>query len=403
MDAEKKLAHKKTDSGGAKDRFWEVRIWNGMTAGPWFRELWRNRCRVGLTRIPMALTNSFISLINSGLWAAQSVFLNRKIARTELQQDPVFVLGHWRSGTTLLHELLVSDPRHSYPDTYACFAPNHFIFSRRFFAWWLSLLLPKKRPMDEMKVGWDSPQEDEWALCSMGVPSPYLTLMFPNQPMAYPEYLDLREVPPAALERWKSTLKWYLQCLTVQRPGRMVLKTPQHTCRIPVLLDMFPKARFVHILRDPYVIFPSTMKLWKRMYRYHGMQTPRFEGLEDRVFDVFNHMDRVFEEDRQIVPPGQFCQIRYEDLVKDPLGQMRRMYSDLELGDFENVRPGVEAYIARTKDYKVNRHDLTPELRDEITRRWRPFIERYGYTAPRLDGEDGASGKTAATASPAAP
>ncbi len=320
--------------------------------------------------------------MNSLLWLLQTAFMGRKIDRTEIEKHPVFVLGHWRSGTTLLHELLVCDPRHTYPDTFSCFAPNHFLLSRRLFAWWLWALMPHRRPMDNMSVGFDSPQEDEWALCNMGVPSPYLTLLFPNHPPAYPEYLDLRNVPPPALERWKRELKWFLKCLTVRNPARIVLKTPQHTCRVKTLLEMFPDARFVHIVRDPYVIFPSTIKLWKRMYRYHGLQKPRYAGLEEHVFNTFNRMYEVFEEDRKLVDPARICEIRYEDLVADPIGRMREVYERLDLGDFAAALPGIGRYVERTKDYKVNRHELAPEVRDQVTKRWGAYIERYGYALP---------------------
>ena len=127
--------------------------------------------------------------------SCNSLLFGRKIERTEIEDDPIFVIGHWRSGTTLLHELLVLDPRHTFPDTYACFSPNHFLVS----GWWmkpcLKILLPARRPMDNMVAGWDHPQEDEFALCNMGVPSPYLTNVFPNRPPQYQEYLDMRGVP----------------------------------------------------------------------------------------------------------------------------------------------------------------------------------------------------------------
>ena len=371
-----------TDSGGAKDRPWELRIWSGIGIGGWFREIIKNRFHFGPTRIGMALILTVLSFQNSLLWLLQAMFMGRKIDRTEIKQHPVFVLGHWRSGTTLLHELLVCDPRHTYPDTYTCFALNHFLLSTRLFSWWLWALLPQRRPMDNMSVGLDSPQEDEWAMCNMGVPSPYLTLMFPNHPPAYPEYLDLRNVPPPALERWKRELMWFLKCLTVRNPARIVLKTPQHTCRIKTLLEMFPDARFVHIVRDPYVIFPSTIKLWKRMYRYHGLQKPRYEGLEEYVFNTFNRMYEVFEEDRKLLDPSRFCEVRYEDLVADPIGRMREVYNRLELGDFKVALPGIEGYVERTKGYKVNRHELAPEVRDQVTKRWGSYIDRYGYTPP---------------------
>jgi len=371
-----------TDSGGAKDRPWELRIWSGIGIGGWFREIIKNRFHFGPTRIGMALILTALSFLNSLLWLLQEALLGRRIVRAKIQQDPVFVLGHWRSGTTLLHELLVCDPRHTYPGSYACFAPNHFLLSTRLFTWWLWPLMPSRRPMDNMKVAWDSPQEDEWAMCNMGVPSPYLTLLFPNHPPAYTEYLDLRNVPPPALERWKRELTWFLKCLTVRNPARIVLKTPQHTCRIKTLLEMFPDARFVHIVRDPYVIYPSTIKLWKRMYRYHGLQKPRYEGLEEHVFNTFNRMYEVFEEDRKLVDPSRFCEVRYEDLVADPVGRMREVYERLELGDFETARPGIEGYVERTKGYKVNRHELTPEVRDQVAKRWGAYIERYGYVPP---------------------
>ena len=250
---------------------------------------------------------------------------------------------------------------------------------RRLFSWWLWMLLPRSRPMDNMNVGLDSPQEDEWAMCNMGVPSPYLTLMFPNHKPAYPEYLDMRGLPRPAAERWKSGLLWFLKCLTLRTPGRVVLKTPQHTCRVKTLLELFPDARFVHIVRDPYTIYPSTIKLWKRMYRYHGLQKPRYEGLGEHVFETLNRMYEVFEEDHKLVDPSRFYEVRYEDLVADPAGKIKELYEQLDLGDYENARPGVERYVERTKDYKVNRHELPTEMRDQITDRWSKYIERYGY------------------------
>ena len=133
--------------------------------------------------------------------------------------------------------------------------------------------------MDNMAAGWNHPQEDEFALCNMGARSPYLTIVFPNRPPQDQEYLDLERVSPEGLRRWKAKLRWFLQCITLRNPKRIVLKSPPHTCRVKVLLEMFPKAKFVHIVRDPYVIFPSTVNLWKRLYRDEGLQMPNLRGL----------------------------------------------------------------------------------------------------------------------------
>jgi len=233
--------------------------------------------------------------------------------------------------------------------------------------------------MDNMVAGWDHPQEDEFALCNMGVPSPDLTSVFPNRPPRYQEYLDLSGVPAPDLARWKRAFLWFLKCITLQNPKRIVLKSPPHTARVRTLLEMFPRAKFVHIIRDPYVIFPSTVNLWKRLYRDEGLQVPTYAGLEEHVFKTLNRMYEAFERDRKLIGPDQFCEVRYEELVADPIEQMRRVYAELELGDFDAVRPAIEKYFAGQKDYKTNRYQMTPELHAEITRRWTTFIEQYGY------------------------
>src|SRR5262249_55673566 len=178
-----------------------------------------------------------------------------RVARTPIRHAPIFIIGHWRTGTTLLHEFLIRDPRHTYPNTYECFDPNHFLLSEAFFLRWMRFLMPSRRPMDNMAAGYERPQEDEFALCMLGQPSPYLTIAFPNRPPQYGEYLDLQGLPPGAVSRWQRAFLRFLQHLTFKDPRRLILKSPPHSCRIPVLLELFPDARFVHIVRDPYVVF----------------------------------------------------------------------------------------------------------------------------------------------------
>lgn len=369
------------NESGYKDRFWIPRFWDGMGPSAWFPLLVRCRFRCSPKRVGMAILISGLTFVNFVLWTIQYLFYGRRIARTRLEGDPIFVIGHWRSGTTLLHELLVLDSRNTYPDTYACFAPNHFLASGWFMRPFLSVLLPSRRPIDNMAAGWDRPQEDEFALCNMGVPSPYLTAAFPNSPPQYPEYLDLRNVRPAGVQKWKDSLRWFLTCLTVRNPKRLVLKSPAHTSRVKVLLEMFPNAKFVHIIRNPYSIFPSTVNLWKRLYRDQGVQVPKYEGLDDYVFDTLNRMYEAFEHDRPLLRDDQFCEVRYEDLIANPVEQMQRVYDALDLGRFEAVRPAIEQYFANQKDYKTNRFTMAPDLRDAISRRWAKYIERYGYSA----------------------
>jgi hypothetical protein len=372
---------KKSAETGYQDKPWIPRFWDGMVVSAWFPLLWRNRFSMHPSRMPMAGLMSVLAVMNSLLGLLQIAFRGRKIARTEIQGDPIFIIGHWRSGTTLLHELLVLDARHTFPTTYQCFTPNHFLVSDRVFPPLLKNLLPERRPTDNMAAGWDRPQEDEFALCNMGVRSPYLMIAFPNFAPQDQEYLALENVPAKELRRWKERFLWFLRCITVRSPKRIVLKSPPHTARIKVLLEMFPQARFVHIVRHPFAVFPSTVKLWRRLSRDQGLQVPDADTqrLEEHVYQTLLRMYDAFDRQRDLIPAGHYCEVRYEDLVQDPVAQMRRVYEELKLGEFERALPALQQYVAGQAGYKTNRFDLPPETRAEIARRWRSFFERYGY------------------------
>ena len=125
----------------------------------------------------------------------------------------------------------------------------------------------------------------------------------------------------------------------------------------------------MHIVRNPYVIFPSTVNLWKRLYRNDGLQVPRYEGLEEHVLETFQRMYEVFERDRGLIPPANSAKSATKICWPSPLEQMRRIYAELQLGEFDAVQPAMAAYFANKSDYKTNRYDITPEQRAEIDRR----------------------------------
>jgi hypothetical protein len=215
----------------------------------------------------------------------------------------------------------------------------------------------------------------------LGVPSPYLTVAFPNHPPQDQDAFDLDRLPARDRTRWKEAFLLFLHQLSFKDPRRLVLKSPTHTCRIATLLELFPDARFVHIVRDPFVVFPSTVNLWKTLYMTHGLQKPIFAGLEEHVLETFSQLYERLEEGKCLVPPDQYHELRYEDLIADPEGEMRRLYERLELGGFAEALPGIRRYLEANAEYRTNRYpNLSPELKARIAKRWGPVIERYGYS-----------------------
>jgi len=367
---------------------WSPHMWEGCHFVAWARLLVRNRFAVGLPYWWIAIIITFVSFCHTLLSILQNCWYGPQIRRTPISQAPIFIIGHWRTGTTLLHEYLILDERHNFANTYQCLDPTHCLLTEDFFTRFVGFLTPSHRPMDNMKAGWTRPQEDEFALCMLGLPSPYLTLAFPNRPPQYPEYLDLEGLSRPELANWKRTFFHFLQVLTFKNPKRLVLKSPPHSCRIKTLLKMFPDARFVHIMRDPYVVFPSTVNLWKSLYRKHGLQTPSFAGLEEYVFSTFTRLYRKMEHGIPLIPRGRFHQVHYEDLVADPIGEMEKLYERLDLGGFEEYVPRLKEYLADNSGYETNRYQLDPRQRAEITRRWGDVIRRYGYEMAPIPAEE---------------
>jgi hypothetical protein len=378
--------------------FFKARVWQGMTMSVWLRHLWRNRFAVSPRRIPQALRLSLFATFSSLLHGLDWLLFSRRVSRTTLAHPPLFVIGHWRTGTTLLHELLALDDRFTSPTTYQCFAPLHFLVSDRIVPTLLPHLMSARRPMDDMTAAFDTPQEDEIALCNMGLPSPYSRWLFPNNPDPDAQYFDLANLSPRELKRWHDGLRLFLRRVALRDPRRLVLKTPLHTARVARLAAMFPGSQFIHIVRDPFVVFPSTAYTCRRLWSTQGFQNPRFEGLEEYVFTNFERMYKSFEDARPQLGPRQLYELRYEDLVRAPVEEMRKLYAALELGDIERVRPALEGYFARARDYRTNRFELTDDLRRRIGERWAGYIRRYGYDAQPSDRQPAAPSGEASSA-----
>ena len=360
---------------------WLLYFWHGMRPGVWLGLMWRNRFRVTLNCLPNILVVTLFSPLNTLLyWLSEAVY-RRRAAAVRFDEPPVFVLGHWRSGTTLLHDLLSCDPAFGYPTTYACFFPSHFVLTERTARAWFDLFLPKKRPMDNMSVGFDRPQEDEFALCNLGLGSIYRTMAFPRAGPVDGRYFDLSELTDDERRTWIDGFLWFIRRVALRQRKRLILKSPIHTARVATMLELFPDARFVFISRDPFAVFPSTMRLWKSLNSVQGLQNPARDDpwLEDFVLSNFERMDASYARDRERVPKGQLVEVRYEELVADPKAALRRIYDGLGLGPFARAEAAVDNYLGRMKDYRTNVYELPAEKRALVETRWAAYIARYGY------------------------
>jgi hypothetical protein len=312
----------------------------------------------------------------SALGAIQQALYARALQELELR-PPLFLVGHWRSGTTLLHELLALDSDFVTPSTYACFNPHHFLLTRHAA---LKSSHSALRPTGDVEVRPDSPQEEEFALLCLGAVSPYEAFLFPSALSQVPRLSDPDRFEPAQARRWDRTMTWILKA-TAYAGGaqrRLLLKSPSDAFRIARLRRLFEGARFVRIVREPGAVFASTLRLWESMWRRYALTTaPAREVLIEELLRIGLELDRAMGEELGSLPARDVATVRYEALVSDPYRTIAAAYEQLGLKEPAGWRSRIEAYLLL---HPAPARSATPSdqpWRARVENGWALLYERY--------------------------
>ena len=355
-------------------------ILSNITFGEWLKLLDKNDFSVDVVYWPRASLITFGSILNSYLaWKEQRIF-GPVLDKVEVL-PPLFILGHWRTGTTYMHNLLALDPTFAFPNNCQVAYPKTFLSTEELIAPWMDRWLPQHRLQDNMRLRVDMAQEDEFALFTATSFSPYTAWVFPRNERHYERYLTFRGVPTQELECWKQAFIQFLKKLTWKYHKPLLLKSPPHTCRIKLLFEMFPQTRFVHIHRDPYRVFQSTKHTTLTAGPAFALQRRNLKWLDDGILRRYRILYDAFFEERSLISVGRYHDVRFEELERDPLGQVELLYEKLRLPGFAAMGPALEKYVAGLAGYRKNTlPDLAPGLRERVAREWRRSFEEWGYS-----------------------
>ena len=205
-----------------------------------------------------------VNLINFPFRAYERIWINPKFKNKSISKEPIFILGHWRSGTTHLHNLLCQDSQMGYTTTYQSVFPDTLFnkLGRFLFQGFSKILIPGKRAGDNVILGSSLPQEEEFALGDKIPISFYFFWMFPRKILKYyDEHIRFKNVNLEIRILWQSHYKLLIK-KALKNTNRPIFlsKNPPNTGRIKVLLEMFPKAKFIHIHRNPLEVAQSLQK-----------------------------------------------------------------------------------------------------------------------------------------------
>jgi hypothetical protein len=353
---------------------------SGILFADWCRLLRRHYRDVDAVYWPRALILGATSLVNSLVHAYEKRTHGRALAAIEVP-PPLFVLGHYRSGTTHLHNLLALDEQLAFPNLYQVLFPHTFLTTERLGTALASSFLPETRLVDGMAFGLELPMEDEYALCVATLLSPFLGWTFPRYWDHYARYISFREAGADEVQRWKVGFISFLKKVTLKTGRPLVLKSPLHTCRIRLLLELFPAARFLHVHRHPYVVYQSTLHYERTLGNSHArLQRPRTDLAHEWILRRHKLMFEAFFAERELIPAGRFHELAFADLERAPAEQLAAAYERLGLAGFERVRPRIESYTAALAGYRKNRFTELPAARkEEIRREWGRCFDAWGY------------------------
>ena len=171
------------------------------------------------------------------------------------------------------------------------------------------------------------------------------------------------------------------QCRVELRHGgtQYLSKNPPHTGRLKALTELFPNAKYVYLIRNPYTVFESTRNFFLNTIRPLELHSIPVEQMEQNILRNYVELYRAYKEQKQYVSTENIFEVKFEDIEQDALGITEAIYRQLRIPGWEEARPAIEAYIGRKKGYKKNHYEYEPRTIQLVNEHWGPILDEWGY------------------------
>jgi hypothetical protein len=298
-------------------------------------------------------------------------------------EPPVFILGHWRSGTTLLHNLLTQDPTAAFVTTYHAVFPNN-LKSQWLFRPLMQMMMPDVRPGDNLKLAVQFPQEDEYALSNITHRSYYHVFYFPGSYKEYyRDYVRFENASPELIDQWTNTYRnIVMRAVMISAGNRPVLKNPVNSGRIRNLTQLFPEAKYLFIMRNPVVTYLSSKKFFCQLYPTLNLEEFSTEQINKMLLDVYVMLLSDYLAHRSLISQENLIEIRYEEFELNPMYHLEKIYERFHLGDFTAVAPQFQAYLHTQKDHKMQGYKIKRKELDLVLEKLGFAMRKWNYDVP---------------------
>jgi hypothetical protein len=335
----------------------------------------------------IVLRADLIRILCSRLFIQRDRKAYPSIVRQEIR-EPLFIVGLPRSGTTVLHTLLASDPDHRVPLTWEVMTPSppthdnekrriqRAISSCNCFNW----LAPTFRQVHP--VGAELPQECVSLMAPTFMSDQFDAMYYAPSYRAWFFRQDLRP----AYEYHRR----FLQHLQVrQNARRWVLKAPTHMFALPSLLTVYPDALFVQTHRAPLDAMASVSSLITILRRVFSDAVDPLTVCREAI-DYWSKTLAKFLQERAVLAEHRICDVDYVEIHRDPLAVVRRIYGHFGWSLSQTVEERMRRALASQPEerHRLHRYDLSQfgVQEAESATRFAAYCDRFGLAARRKYG-----------------
>ena len=329
------------------------------------------------------------SLLTQPVQWLQKVLIHPQLTKIKLNDHPpVFVIGHWRSGTTHLHYLLTRDKQFGILSNYQAFFFKISWIGKGWLDKILNYFMPETRPQDNIKMNAFEPAEEEQPLTNISVCSGMHSMYFPNNLSYFTKFNLFEGISFREKKRWARKYSYLLKMISlkngVQKP--LLLKNPHNTSRVKELLELFPEAKFIFIHRNPVDVFLSNQHLYKTTISTQYFSELKGEALDERIIHVYKSTLGKYLKDRELCASNQLIEISFKELENDALGTIEKVYQQLEMPGFEAAKVNLIEYLDSVKGYKKNEfREIDPELVKRIEHEWKFSYDEWDYKTSEIE------------------
>ena len=359
---------------------------NTLVGADWktFKAITKDRYVAPEKRSKMCLTKCICRIL-SPFAPLQERKYQKLLANKPLQHDPLFILGHWRSGTTFVHNIFAQDSRFGFTTTYQTVFPHYMMSLQCLLKPCMKALIPSHRPTDKMELHPDLPQEEEFALQNTCPVSYYSFWFYPQSMKEYCDrFLTMKQATNEEIADFKDK---FMKIVKVSmwnsrhdvRDAQYLSKNPPHTGKVRTLVEMFPNAKFIYLIRDPYTVFESCRSFFMQTIAPLELNSISEEEMEQNILYVYRQLYEAYQEQKKYIPEGNLYEVKFEEFEKNPLEITERIYRELNIPGWDEARPAIEAYINRKKGHKKNSYAYNSRTISMVNQAWGDILDTWGY------------------------